>query len=105
MSAKPVKSPLPPSARTVAVLFAMVRLLAFASVLFCVGCAGGKPWMHSKAGDPAHPAAALDVQGASAPMRLAVGGESRQVQLQGNDSLVLTGTAEDKGGVKDMILQ
>jgi len=27
------------------------------------------------------------------------------VELQGNDSLVLTGTAEDKGGVKDMILQ
>ena len=79
--------------------------MAFASLLFCAGCAGGKPWPHSKAGDPAHPAAALEVQGATAPMRLAVGGESRQVELQGNDSLVLTATAEDKGGVKDMILQ
>lgn len=79
--------------------------MAFASLLFCAGCAGGKPWPHSKAGDPAHPAAALEVHGATAPMRLAVGGESRQVELQGNDSLVLTATAEDKGGVKDMILQ
>lgn len=83
----------------------MARPLAFASLLFLAGCAGGKPWPHSKAGDPAHPAAALEVQGSTAPMRLAVGGESRQVELQGNDSLVLTGTAEDKGGVKDMILQ
>jgi hypothetical protein len=51
------------------------------------------------------PAAALDVQGASGPLRLAVGGESRQVQLRGNDSLVITGTAKDSRGIKEITLQ
>lgn len=51
------------------------------------------------------PSASLDVQGASGPMRLAVGGESRQIELRGNDSLVLTGTAKDNRGIKDIALQ
>jgi len=60
---------------------------------------------HSKQAGPSQPAAALDVQGASGPMRLAVGGESRQVELRGDDSLVLTGTARDSRGIKDIALQ
>jgi hypothetical protein len=36
---------------------------------------------------------------------LQVGGEARQVELQPDDSLILTGKAEDRGGIKDMVLQ
>lgn len=82
----------------------MTRLTACAPLLFLAGCAGGLARFHqpSKA---AAPAAALEVQGAPAPMRLAVGGESRMVDLRADDSLILIGTAEDRGGLKDMVLQ
>jgi hypothetical protein len=59
----------------------------------------------AKSATTASPAAALEVEGASGPMRLAVGGESRQVELRGNDSLVITGTAKDSRGIKDIALQ
>lgn len=82
----------------------MTRLTACAPLLFLAGCAGGLARFHQPP-KAAAPAAALEVQGAPAPMRLAVGGESRLVDLRANDSLVLIGTAEDRGGLKDMVLQ
>lgn len=55
--------------------------------------------------DPTPPSAELAAQGADAAIRLQVGGEARQVELRADDSLILTGTAEDRGGIKDMVLQ
>jgi len=81
----------------------MLHPTACAALLLLTGCAGGG--LRSKSSNPTAPAAALDVQGAAGPMQLAVGGESRQVELRGNDSLVLTGTARDSRGIKDIVLQ
>lgn len=81
----------------------MTRSLSYAALFLLAGCAGDKLMLRSKPAAP--PAAALEVQGASGPMRLAVGEESRQVELRGNDSLVLTGTATDSRGIKDIALQ
>ncbi len=83
----------------------MPRPLSYAALFLLAGCAGDRFMIRSKPANPAAPAAALDVQGASGPMRLAVGEESRQVELRGNDSLVLTGTATDSRGIKDIALQ
>ena len=55
--------------------------------------------------DPTPPAATLEVQGSSRPLKLAVGGEPAAVELGGSDSLVLTGTAEDGDGLKDMLFK
>lgn len=57
------------------------------------------------ASDPTPPVAELEAQGAAGPIKLDVGGEARRVELRGNDSLILTGKAEDRGGIKDMVLQ
>jgi hypothetical protein len=83
----------------------MPRLPAYAALLILSGCAGEGTLRHPAQAGPSQPAASLDVQGTSGLMRLAVGGESRQVELRGDDSLVLTGTARDSRGIKDIALQ
>lgn len=83
----------------------MSRSLVYAALLLLVGCANDRMMFRAKPANAASPSAALDVQGASGPMRLAVGDESRQVEMRGNDSLVLTGTAKDSRGIKDIALQ
>jgi hypothetical protein len=74
------------------------------SLLVLVGCAG-RGMVRIPKSDPTPPSAELEAQGSTAPIRLQVGGEARQVELQAEDSLILTGTAEDRGGIKDMVLQ
>ena len=77
-------------------------ILAFSLILS--GCAGaGMVRIPEK--DPTPPAAALEVKGSSPSLKLAVGGEPVAVELGENDSLVLTGMAEDEGGLKDMLLK
>jgi len=83
----------------------MPRPLIYAALFLLAGCASERMASRAKSATAVSPAAALDVQGASGPMLLAVGGESRQVELRGNDSLVITGTAKDSRGIKDIALQ
>jgi hypothetical protein len=74
------------------------------SLLLLAGCAG-REMVRIPKSDPTPPSAELEAQGSAAPIRLQVGGEARQVELQADDSLILTGKAEDRGGIKDMVLQ
>jgi hypothetical protein len=82
----------------------MASMAAVIPLLLLAGCAG--PGMvRIPSSDNTPPSAELEARGAAAPIRLDVGGEARQVELRGNDSLILTGKAEDGGGIKDMVLQ
>ncbi len=78
--------------------------LCFAGWAGLAGCAG-QGMIRIPASDPTPPSAMLEAQGSAAPIKLDVGGEARRVELRGNDSLILTGKAEDRGGIKDMVLQ
>jgi hypothetical protein len=82
----------------------MKRICALVSLLGFAACAG-KGYVRVPKADATPPQAALDVAGEPGPMRLAVGGEAQAVELRESDSLVLTASAADDGGVKDMVLQ
>jgi hypothetical protein len=82
----------------------MANRASLIPLLFLAGCAG-QGMVRIPKSDATPPSAELEARGDAAPIRLGVGGEARRVELRQGDSLVLTGSAEDRGGIKDMVLQ